>query len=187
MNEVIEQLRSRNSAPRLVSPGPGPDALEQMFAAALRAPDHAWLQPWRFLVIEHEARAKLGEVFVRALLQEQPGADEVACAKARGAPLRAPTLVVVTCKVREHPKVPRDEQLISAGCAAHAMLLAAEALGFAGVWRTGAYATDSTVHEALALSASEEIVAFLYFGTRDGPAKPLPERKVENYVNYWTS
>lgn len=187
MNEILKQLQSRNSAPRLTEPGPDGYSLQQMFASALRAPDHAWLKPWRFLVIEGEAREALGQVFETALLASQPDADEAARNKARSAPMRAPLVVVVVCRLTEHPKVPRDEQLISAGCAAHAMLLAAESQGYAGIWRTGGYASDSHVLSALGLAENEEVIGFLYFGTRDGQAKSLPERKVEDYVRDWRS
>jgi nitroreductase len=185
MNELLELLHTRNSAPRLTQPGPDAYSLEQMFKAALRAPDHAWLQPWRFIAIEGEGREELGEVFADALKASTPTVDEAALAKARMAPLRAPLIVIVVCKVVAHPKVPRDEQLLSAGCAAQGMLLAAEAQGYAGVWRTGAYAVDRFVHEALGMATDEEIVGFLYFGTREGASKTLPTREVKNYVTYW--
>lgn len=185
MNEVIEQLTSRNSAPRLTSPAPDRASLDHMFRAALRAPDHAWLQPWRFLVIEGSARERLGEVFLEALLAKDPGADQAARDKALAAPLRAPMLVVVICRYTEHPKVPADEQMISAGCAAHAMLLAAEAQGYAGIWRTGSYAIDPLVRHELGLAENEAIVGFLYFGSREGREKPLPERRVEDFVQQW--
>ena len=185
MDNILSQLKSRNSAPRLSEPAPDDHTLQQMFAAALRAPDHAWLQPWRFLVIAGKAREELGAVFAQALLAKNPQADTAAVDKARGAPLRAPLIIVAICRVSDHPKVPREEQLLSAGCAAHAMLLAAEAQGYAGIWRTGGYAQDSHVLRALGLADQEEVVGFLYFGTREGPAKKLPERKVENYVSYW--
>lgn len=186
MNEVIEQLTTRNSSPRLTTPAPDRTSLEYMFQAALRAPDHAWLQPWRFLVIEGDAREKLGDLFLSALLEKDPGADDTARSKATNAPLRAPMLVVVICRYTEHPKVPREEQVLSAGCAAHAMLLAAEAQGYAGIWRTGSYATNPLVMRELGLADNESIIGFLYFGTREGREKSLPERKLEDFVQQWT-
>jgi nitroreductase len=185
MNEALQQLFSRNSAPRLIEPGPDEAALRNMFTAALRAPDHAWLQPWRFLVIRGGGRQQLGQVFLQSLLARDPGADEAARSKAQNAPQRAPLMVVVICRYTQHPKVPEQEQLLSAGCAAHGLLLAAEAQDYAGVWRTGSYAEDPTVASALGLAANETIVGFLYFGSRDGAAKKLPARKVEDYVSNW--
>lgn len=185
MSDLLDKLQQRNSAPRLCEPAPDAEQVEMLLRTAVRAPDHAWLQPWRFTVIAGPARERLGQVFVDALLATDPLAAAAAQDKARAAPLRAPLLIVVSCVVQVHPKVPREEQLLSAGCAAHSILLAAEAIGYAGVWRTGSYATDPHVKAALAHAPNEEIVAFLYLGTREGEAKRLPTREVDNYVTYW--
>ena len=185
MNDVIYQLTERNSAPRLTTPGPDKVTLEYMMQAALRAPDHAWLTPWRFIQLEGPSREKLGDVFADAMQRRDPDADEAALDRARAAPLRAPLVMVVVCRYTEHPKVPEHEQRLSAGCAAHSMLLAAEAQGYAGIWRTGANAEDPYVAESLGLDDNESIVAFLYFGSRDGVAKSLPERRVSDFLSQW--
>ncbi len=185
MNETLHFLQSRNSAPKLTGPGPGPAELDQIVAAALRAPDHAWLRPWRFLTVTGERRSALGQVFADALKTRNPEADEAALAKAAAAPLRAPTLVVVITRLSEHPKVPAVEQRQSAACAAHAILLATEACGYAGIWRTGDAAFDPNVHRALGLVDDEEITGFLYLGTREGRAKPLPTLNAADFVASW--
>jgi nitroreductase len=74
---------------------------------------------------------------------------------------------------------------MSAACASHGILLAAEALGFAGVWRTGDAAFDRNVMEGLGLEANEEIAGFLYLGSRDGKAKPLPAINPLAYLENW--
>jgi nitroreductase len=185
MNETLHFLQSRNSASLLTDPGPGPADMQEIFAAAMRAPDHAWLRPWRFIVVSGERRQALGEVFAQALKARNPAADEAALAKAANAPLRAPTLVVVVTRLTEHPKVPAVEQRQSAGCAAHAILLATEACGFAGIWRTGDPAFDPAVQRALGLAHNEEITGFLYLGTRGGTAKPLPQLDAAEFVSNW--
>lgn len=185
MNETLQFLQNRNSSPRLVEPAPDEAQLREIFRAAVRAPDHAWLRPWRFIVIAGERRKALGEVLARCLQQRNPQADEQALAKARIAPLRAPLLVVVVARLTEHPKVPASEQRLSAGCAAQAILLAAEASGYAGIWRTGDAAFDPAVMSALGLAENEEITAFLYLGTRDGAAKTVPQLDTANFVSSW--
>ena len=106
MIDAMTLLTERNSAPRLTEPAPDAAAREAMFAAALRAPDHAWLRPWRFLTVEGEVRRDLGGVLERSLLRRMPDADAAAREKARGAPLRAPLVVVVLARLQAHPKVP---------------------------------------------------------------------------------
>lgn len=185
MSDILRFLQGRNSAPRLTAPAPGPEAMGQIFRAALRAPDHAWLRPWRFITVQGDRRRHLGELLEQCLLQRNPQADEGARAKARKAPLRAPLLVVVVVRFSEHPKVPAVEQRLSAGCAAQAILLAAEASGYAGIWRTGEPAFDRRVMAGLGLAENEEIVGFLYLGTRDGEPKPLPALDPDDFVSSW--
>lgn len=85
--------------------------------------------------------------------------------KALAAPLRAPLLLVVIASPKEHAKVPRSEQVLSAGCAAHALLQAAHAQGLGAIWRTGELAYHPTVAKGLGLSAGEQVIAFIYLGT----------------------
>lgn len=185
MNEILQFLQHRNSSPRLVEPAPSGAEMDEIFRAALRVPDHAWLRPWRFITIAGERRHDFGLVLDHCLRQRNPQVDEPALQKARAAPLRAPLLVVVVARLTEHPKVPPLEQRLSAGCAAQAILLAAEACGYAGIWRTGDAAFDRAVMTALGLAANEEIVGFVYLGTRDGGGKNLPALAPADFVSSW--
>jgi len=185
MSDILQFLQQRNSASRLIEPAPSAAQMEGIFRAALRAPDHTWLRPWRFIMIAGERRTALGELLEQCLLARTPDADGAARMKARNAPLRAPLTVVVVVKVSEHAKVPAVEQRLSAACAAHAILLAAEACGFAGMWRTGAAAYDRALMSALGLDKSEEITGFLYIGSRDGAAKAIPPLDTAEFVSAW--
>ncbi len=185
MNDVLQFLKQRNSAPKLTAPGPSGAELDEIFAAAMRAPDHARMRPWRFLTVAGDRRNALGALFRDAKLTRDPSATEEALAKAAAAPLRAPLVVVVIARLGEHPKVPHVEQRLSAGCAAHGLLLAAETLGYAGIWRTGDACFDRHVMAGLGLSDNEEIVGFVYLGTRQGDPKPLPPMRTDDYVSQW--
>lgn len=185
MSDFLRFLQSRNSAARLVAPAPSQAQMQEIVRAALRVPDHAWLRPWRFIVIQGERRHAFGELLERCLLARTPDADDAARAKARNAPLRAPLLVVVVARLLEHPKVPAEEQRLSAGCAAQAILLAAEALGYAGMWRTGAAAHDPAVMSALGMAGNEEVIGFVYLGTRDGAPKAIPQLDAADFVSAW--
>lgn len=159
--------------------------MQDAFLAAARAPDHAWLRPWRFITIDGDRRRDFGDVLASNLLARNPQAETAVVERARKSPLRAPLLVVVVAKLSEHPKVPHSEQRLSAGCAAQAILLACEAMGYAGIWRTGDSAFDPNVMSAIGLDDSEEITGFLYLGTREGPSKNLPKFDQDQYVSSW--
>lgn len=182
--DALTLLNQRNSAPKLVEPAPDHSALEQIFTAALRAPDHGRLRPWRFLVIEGNDRRQLGNLFAQALRVRKPDANPEEIEKSRVAPLRAPLIVTVIARLQEN-KVPKVEQLLSAGSAAHSILLAAQALGFGAIWRTGDNSYDATVKAGLGLTGGEEIVGYIYLGTPAGTPKPLPELNVADYVSAW--
>ncbi len=86
-------------------------------------------------------------------------------------------VITVVAKTKDHPKVPELEQQLAAGCAVMAMQQAAFAQGLGGIWRTGAFAFDSTVNTALGLDGSDQIVGFLYLGTPvvEAPLKATKE------------
>ena len=185
--DVLEALLNRVSVARLSDPAPSPAQREQLFAAALRAPDHAQLSPWRFLTVEGDARLRLGELFAEALGAQAGEVKPEALEKARKGPLRAPLVVVEIACLQAHPKVPPDEQLLSAGCAAHALLLAAEGQGLGAMWRTGAQAEDPLVARGLGLAAHERIVGFVYLGSVDGERRSPRVLAVSDFVQAWSA
>ena len=184
--DALQLLQQRNSASKLAAPAPTESEMADVFAAAARAPDHARLRPWRFRVIEGDARARLGELYADAAKRRNPTLGEADLQRFRRQPLRAPMILVVSALVQAHPKVPKIEQLLSAGCAAHASLLALEALGYAAIWRTGDHAFDPQVMAGLGMQENEEVIGFLYVGSRDGAAKPLPAVAPNEFVEKWT-
>jgi nitroreductase len=56
---AIEALLTRYSVGRLTTPAPTGEALDNIIKAGLHANDHKRLRPWKFLIIEGEARNKL--------------------------------------------------------------------------------------------------------------------------------
>lgn len=185
--EALDALLNRVSAPRLVEPAPTAEQREVLFAAALRAPDHGQLRPYRFLSIEGDARNRLGEVLAQAVQSQGGEVTEAALDKARAMPLRAPLVVVVIARLQDHVKVPKTEQLITAGCAAHAIELAAYAQGVGAVWRTGELSHAPLVTAALGLQEGEEIIAFLYLGTPLKEMRDAPKVDTAEFVKVWSA
>lgn len=183
--QVMQALLNRVSAARLTEPAPDAQQRDLMFRAALRAPDHGQLRPWRFLTIEGAAREQLGELFAQSLLQNTSEPSAALLEKARAMPLRAPLLVVVIACLHDHPKVPHSEQRLTVGCAAHGMLLAAYAQGFGAIWRTGDMAYNAHVAQGLGLAANEELLGYLYLGTPLAPLRAAPQLDPETYVASW--
>lgn len=185
--EALDALLNRVSVPRLLEPAPTAEQREVLFAAALRAPDHGQLRPYRFLTVEGEARHQLGEVLAQAVQAQGAEVAQAALDKARAMPLRAPLIVVVVARLQDHFKVPKSEQLITAGCAAHAIELAAFAQGIGAVWRTGELSYNAHVAKGLGLGEGEEVVAFLYLGTPQNELRTAPAVDSAEFVQVWSA
>jgi len=183
--DALDLLQNRVSVTRLAEPAPTAVQLDVLFRAALRAPDHGQLRPWRFLTVEDTARERLGELFVEALRLRQPEAGEDALRKARKMPLRAPLVVVAIARVLPHPKIPESEQVLAVACAVHGLLLAAHAQGLGAVWRTGEFAYDRHVAQQLGLAENEQVLGFIYLGTPEGSLRTPPELDPRYFVSCW--
>jgi nitroreductase len=184
--QAIDALLRRRSARTLGEPAPDEGALELLLECASRAPDHGRLRPWRFIVIRGAARARLGELMADLLRRKQPSASAEALQRERQKPLRAPLIVTVAAVCDAAAKVPAIEQILAAGAAAQNMMLAATALGFDAMWKTGDAAYDDAVKAALGLQGPDAIVGFLYLGTApaDGLPPPVPGQW-QDRVTYW--
>jgi nitroreductase len=181
---ALDALINRVSCPRREGPAPTAEQLEQMLKAAVRAPDHGALRPWRFIVTQGEGLAKLGQLYADAAKADDPDLAEARYEKYSHMPMRAPMVVTVVAVTCDHPKVPVSEQLISAGCAAHAITQAAYAQGLGAMWRTGEMAYHPLVKQGLGLSEGEEIIGYIYLGQpcRDRAA---PQLEVDPFVTHW--
>jgi len=182
--DVISALRARVSCPKLRDPGPSDADLDLMLRCALRAPDHGLLRPWRFVLFRGDDRRALGDVFVEAERLRNPGASEEALQKLRNNPLRAPLVMACVSVTVPGHKVPVIEQVASMAAAVQNLQLAADALGFGAMWRTGAMADDVHVKARLGFEAKDEIVAWLYVGTPDGPRRVATEPDPAAFVRF---
>ena len=181
--DALTLLLQRQSQPKLVDPAPQGEALNNILQAATRAPDHAGLRPWRFVVCSGDGLSRLGDVFQQAAVNA--GKEEKDILRAAQLPHRAPMVIVAIATFKEHPKVPWVEQVASTACAIHSMQMAALAQGFNGMWRTGSYAQDGTVKDRFGLTEKDEIVGFLYLGTPAFNAPPKAPIDAKEHVTFW--
>lgn len=184
--QAIDLLLRRRSAKTLAEPAPDDAALELLLTSAARAPDHGRLRPWRFIVIRAQARARFGEILAERLHRAQPACSGQALERERLKAFRAPLIIAVAAVKDARASVPMLEQVLCAGAAAENILLAARALGFNGVWKTGAAAYDEQVKRALGLESDDALVAFLYIGTEPRDIEEsLPATHWRERVTFW--
>ena len=183
--DAIEAILSRKSSPRQQEPGPNEKELELIYKSALRAPDHAWLRPSRFIEVTGKGLEKLSNIFVEFANTEFENVTPEQLEKYRAAPFRAPMIIILATKVTEHPKVPKVEQMLSTATAAENILLALHAKNYAGMWRTGKFAFNKKLAQYLNLTSDHEVIGYLYVGTPSGTAKKIPELDLDKFVSHW--
>lgn len=183
--DALDALLQRSSASKLTEPAPDQRQREKIFGAALRAADHGRLRPWRFLVIEGNARHKLGELYAKVAVDDDASLLPAAVDRIRNMPLRAPLVVVVVARCEKHPKVPEIELKMSAAAAAQNMITAAYALGLGAIWRTGEFAYHPRVRHGLGLAEHEHIVGYIYLGALQVPLEPAPPINQQDFFSVW--
>ena len=175
--DLFEAIATRRSIARLGEPAPDDDQLRRILRAAASAPDHGELRPFRFTVLRGPGLVAFGNVLEDSYLARcaDRGVEPIAAKadKERTKLRRAPLVVVVSAVRSMSGAVPWEEQVAACAAAAQNALLAATALGFGSMWRTGEPCYDGRVKAALGLGQEDAVVGFLYFGT------PLPDGRVK--------
>lgn len=187
MNDALRCLLSRRSvsAKRLVPPGPDADEMAAIVAAALTAPNHGPVRPWRFMLVAEAAREALADVFVAAKRGRLPDLAPTLLERERDKALHAPTLLVVCARIDAAAAVPPSEQWAAVGAAIHGALLAAHALGYGAIMLSGEKTEDPLIRSALGLPDDESLVGFISIGrvAADLPAKTRPA--VGDFLSVW--
>lgn len=174
-------LRRSTSAVTLVEPAPGADKLHDLLRIAARVPDHGKLAPWRFVVLEGDAKA----VFA-ARLEALPASRADPTLAAKLAKLKIPPLAIAVISSPKPAAIPEWEQILSAGVACANLLYATLAMGFGANWITDWYSYDPDAMALLGLKAGERVAGFVLIGT--AREEPLERERppLEALVSHWT-
>jgi nitroreductase len=182
---TLAWLATRRSASAITldAPGPDADALWDLLRLAARVPDHGKLAPWRFIVLEGEAKA----AFAAALEAIAEADHEPEKLKAALIKLKTPPLCVAVISRLTEGKIPAWEQELSAGAVCMTLLDAANAMGFGANWITDWYATHPQATALLGLAPGERVAGYVHLGT---PREPPAERvrpDVRAITTFWTA
>lgn len=182
--DAFDAIHTRQSVGK-VKPDPVPrETIEKLLSAAVQAPNHYKVRPWRFVVMTGSSRKRLGEVMAQAFLDKfpdiSPDAQTKALEKERSKPLRSPVLIAVGVEKPVESKVIEIENVCAVAAACQNLLLAAHDLGLAAKWRTGDPAFDPRVKQFLGFEPDQHLIAFLYIGYPEGETEPLERPSFED-------
>lgn len=175
---ALEFFLTRRSRPAKTLQGPVPSKqeLEPLLMAAARTPDHGKLEPWRLIVIEEPAMARLSAI--AAERGEALGLDPEQITKGCVQFDQGLLAVAVIESPKPSEKIPALEQTYSAGAVCLALLNAALAAGWGANWLSGWPSHDrGFMTEALGLESHERIAGFIHIGTETSapPERPRPD------------
>ena len=188
---IFQTIKHRRSIGKMTSEVPNREQIERLLEAATHAPNHHKVQPWRFFVLADHAREELGAVMAEALAArlDETTSDKAQALinKERGKLLRSPIIIIVAAERPNLPNVLAIENIEAVAAAVENMLLTAEEMGLACMWRTGDAAYDPRVKAWLGLSAEDHIVAFVYVGYAAIPhleRKPSPGEEKTTWIGW---
>lgn len=165
--DTFEAILTRHSIAK-VKPDPVPrELIEKLLQAAVQAPNHYHVRPWRFVVMTGNSRQELGDILADALKKQNPELPEKGMELERAKPLRAPVLIAVGVDKPDDPRVLEIENICAVAAAVENLLLAAHAEGLGAQWRTGSAARDPEVKKFLGFSPEQDLVSFVYIGYPD--------------------
>jgi len=182
-------LMSRRSTKFLRAPAPKQEELDDILQAAMSAPDHGKLRPWRFVVIRGEAIGKLADMALDAVKRSgDPRMTEEKEKSVRQWMSEVPLFIGLAHKIfHDNAKVPEQEQLLATGAAVMNILNGVHALGYGAFWSTGLGTYLDEVQDALGLDPLDyRFLGFLAIGT-PGCALPVVQRPdFREFVTEWT-
>lgn len=159
-------LQRRSVSPkRLCGPGPNAEETDLILQAALRAPDHGGLHPWRVLEFPDRQREALADLFEQEKRRRDPLASPSDLRLAREHAIRPPALMAFIVAPRARSKVPVREQWLAAGAALGNLLNAVHQLGFGAIMLSGERCFDAALAAQLGVKADEFLAGFISLGS----------------------
>lgn len=178
--DVIDAIHTRQSIGKVKPGSVSRELIETLLDAAVQAPNHHKVRPWRFVVLQGEARVRLGEIMARSMLEANPEARPEVVEIERKKPLRAPLVIAVGVDLPLEAKVKLEENICAAAAAVENILLAAVGLGLGAMWRTGPAAENPHIKQFLGLSPDQPLIGFVYVGYPEGEKPPAKRPSFED-------
>jgi nitroreductase len=176
LDELDQLIRARRTSmlvdPERLVPR---DLLERLCGLAQWAPNHKRTWPWRFAVVEGEARAHLGNLIADVMAARDDPPEKVA--KTRGKYLRTPVTLVVGAAPGDSP-LRTAENRDAAAAGIQNVLLGATTAGLATYWGSCPKGANDAVAAWCGFEDGTHVSALIYVGWATAevgaPERPAP-------------
>jgi nitroreductase len=181
--DVMQAIMNRRSCKQFLD---APVSLAQVLPwleAAIMAPNHHLTQPWQFVWVGAETKARLAERYAHARALKKGSEQDLEFAQRKQKAIQRfmsmPAIVMVLCRRHDDP-VTQAEDLAATHCAIQNMLLAATDAGFGTQWSSPPLIREAATLEILGVDAQQyQIAAMVYVGMPASVTPPPPRKALD--------
>ena len=182
---ALDLLLKRNSMKLVHGPGPSDDDLDQILSAAMTAPDHGAIRPWRFKIIRgKEAIKEFADLSYKLRQASDDPFSEEKLASSKAWLYEVPLIIAVATQVNHQVthKIDEIEQYLATGAAMTQILNACNFLGYGAFWSTGIATYIEEFQMAMGFDPLDyRFLGFIAIGT---PKTAIPQKERPNYKDF---
>jgi nitroreductase len=167
-NSMVEFLLTRRSSSRFTDKAPSKADVRTMIEAAMTAPDHGGLKPYRFIAIEGKQRDLFAAAMVSGAAEKKGELPDPVHKKIVAKAFLSPMQIAIIFSPVDNQKIPKWEQFATASCAGFAITLAAHSLGYATIWKSFDSGLGQKLRDLFKMTADEQLLGWINVGARDG-------------------
>jgi len=175
--DIIENIKSRRTIGLMKEDLVPDEIINKLLDVATWAPNHKKTEPWKFRVVTGDSRIKLGKEMISIIKNELSVDSDKKLKqidKIKKVVTSAPVIIAIA--VSPSGKVPKIEEVSAVSCAIQNMLLTANEMGLASIWRTGNVIYQKELNNFLSLSESDDIIGLIYLGYSKKEDIPISQR-----------
>ncbi len=167
--DVIKERRSVFPAQYTGTPIAKED-IEKVLEAANCAPTHRKTEPWRFKVLQGEAKEKLGMFLSLKYMETDPSPKQFKAGKLIENPQKAGAIIAICMQRDPNESVPEWEEIAATAMAVQNMWLCCTQMGIGCYWSSPGLI--KYMDEFFEFNEGEKCLGFFYMGNYEGD---LPE------------
>jgi len=182
--EVIEKRRS--VFPKQYNDEPiTKQELDKVLSAANWAPNHKHTEPWRFKVIQGEARSRFADYLVEKNAEAEGKPSSFKRKKIVSKFEESHTIIAICIQKSPKGKPPEWEEISAVAMAVQNMWLACTGLNIGAYWSSPSH--KDLVGDFFELKEGESCLGFFYMGKYDGELEPGKRKsEIESKVQYFS-
>lgn len=176
-------IRSRRSVGAFKNEAVPTELIQSLLESAVFAPNHRKTEPWRFIVVNGDARQQYAKIRAEMVLENMQVLGEAERQKAADGTLQkfssVPLFLLVVMKEHAKEEV-REEDYAATACVVQNFLLLAWDQGLGTCWKT--FKNDARLRKFMKLADDEKVVGIVHVGYPDEAPSEGKRQPIDNRI-----